>query len=102
MPKSWLQEHKRDYYYRKAKEEKYRSRAAYKLLQVVKKHHFIKEGDVVVDLGAAPGGWIQVARGTMKLNGLELRDGDGAAISDESDIHIEGAEETEFLLFDLS
>ena len=56
MPKAWIQERKRDYYYRKAKEEKYRSRAAYKLFQAIEKYHFIKNGDVVVDLGAAPGG----------------------------------------------
>lgn len=62
MPKAWIQERKRDYYYRKAKEEKYRSRAAYKLFQVVQKYRFIKNGNMVVDLGAAPGGWIQAAR----------------------------------------
>ncbi len=57
-----MQDRKRDYYYKKAKEEKYRSRAAYKLLQTVQKYHFIKEGDVIVDLGSSPGGWIQAAR----------------------------------------
>jgi 23S rRNA (uridine2552-2'-O)-methyltransferase len=66
LPKAWVRERKRDYYYKKAKEEKYRSRAAYKLLQAVKKYHFMKYGDVVVDLGAAPGGWIQAA---MKIVG---------------------------------
>ncbi|PMB74275.1 23S rRNA (uridine(2552)-2'-O)-methyltransferase [Candidatus Bathyarchaeota archaeon] len=72
MPKAWIQERKRDYYYRKAKEEKYRSRAAYKLLQAVEKYHFIKEGDVVVDLGAAPGGWIQAARKIVGAEGFVL------------------------------
>jgi 23S rRNA (uridine2552-2'-O)-methyltransferase len=62
LPKAWIQERKRDYYYRKAKEEKYRSRAAYKLFQANEKYHFIREGNVVVDLGAAPGGWVQAAR----------------------------------------
>ena len=62
MPKAWLKDRKRDYYYRKAKEEKYRSRAAYKLFQAVEKYHFIRNGDVVIDLGAAPGGWVQAAR----------------------------------------
>lgn len=66
LPKAWVRERKRDYYYKKAKEEKYRSRASYKLLQAVKKYHFMKYGDVVVDLGAAPGGWIQAA---MKIVG---------------------------------
>lgn len=72
MPKAWIQERKRDYYYRKAKEEKYRSRAAYKLFQAVEKHHFIKEGDIVVDLGAAPGGWTQAARKIVGAKGFVL------------------------------
>jgi 23S rRNA (uridine2552-2'-O)-methyltransferase len=72
LPKAWIQERKRDYYYKKAKEEKYRSRAAYKLLQAVKKYHFIKSGNVVVDLGAAPGGWIQAARKIVGDKGFVL------------------------------
>ncbi len=65
-----MQDRKRDYYYKKAKEERYRSRAAYKLLQAVKKYRFIKEGDSVIDLGAAPGGWIQAARRIVGKNGF--------------------------------
>jgi 23S rRNA (uridine2552-2'-O)-methyltransferase len=72
LPKAWLQDRKRDYYYKKAKEEKYRSRAAYKLLQAVKKYHFIKDGDVVLDLGAAPGGWVQAARKSVGDKGYVL------------------------------
>jgi 23S rRNA (uridine2552-2'-O)-methyltransferase len=72
LPKAWLQDRKRDYYYKKAKEEKYRSRAAYKLFQAIKKYHFIKRGDVVVDLGAAPGGWIQAARKIVGNKGFVL------------------------------
>ena len=72
MPKAWIQERKRDYYYKKAKEEKYRSRAAYKLLQAVKKYKFISNGDVVVDLGAAPGGWIQAASRIIGKDGFVL------------------------------
>jgi len=56
----------RDHYYRLAKEEGYRARSAYKLLQINEKFHIIKRGDSVVDLGAAPGGWLQVA---AKLSG---------------------------------
>lgn len=52
---------RRDYYYNKAKQEGYRSRAAYKLKQLDETAHLIGEGDTVVDLGAAPGGWLQVA-----------------------------------------
>jgi 23S rRNA (uridine2552-2'-O)-methyltransferase len=72
LPKAWIKAHKREYYYRKAKEEKYRSRASYKLLQVIEKYQFIKLGDVVVDLGAAPGGWMQVARKTVGNKGFVL------------------------------
>jgi 23S rRNA (uridine2552-2'-O)-methyltransferase len=72
LPKAWIQQRKRDYYYRRAKEEKYRSRAAYKLLQAVDKYGFIKKGDVVVDLGAAPGGWIQAARKIVGREGFIL------------------------------
>jgi 23S rRNA (uridine2552-2'-O)-methyltransferase len=57
---------RRDTYYWRAKEEGYRSRAAYKLLQINEKFNVIKEGDTVVDLGAAPGGWSEVAK---KLSG---------------------------------
>lgn len=72
MTKAWVQQRKRDYYYRKAKEEKYRSRAAYKLFQIVEKHHFMRSGDIVVDLGAAPGGWVQAARKIVGSKGLVL------------------------------
>lgn len=72
MPKEWLEKRRRDYYYRKAKEENYRSRAAYKLIQAVKKYGFMKPGDVVVDLGSAPGGWLQAARQIVGEKGFVL------------------------------
>jgi 23S rRNA (uridine2552-2'-O)-methyltransferase len=50
-----------DSYYKKAKQEGYRSRAAYKLLELQQRFRLMKPGDLVVDLGAAPGGWLQVA-----------------------------------------
>ncbi len=52
---------KHDRFYKAAKTEGYRSRSAFKLLQIVHKFKLIKPGDIVVDLGAAPGGWSQVA-----------------------------------------
>jgi 23S rRNA (uridine2552-2'-O)-methyltransferase len=56
----WVTEHKQDHYYRKAKSSGYRSRAAYKLKEIHKKFHVISKKDIVIDLGAAPGGWSQV------------------------------------------
>jgi 23S rRNA (uridine2552-2'-O)-methyltransferase len=53
---------RRDHYYRRAKSEGYRSRASYKLLQIQTSYNVIERGDIVVDLGAAPGGWLQVIR----------------------------------------
>jgi 23S rRNA (uridine2552-2'-O)-methyltransferase len=52
---------RKDFYYKKAKEEGYRSRAAYKLIEINNRYHIIKKGDYVVDLGCAPGGFMQVA-----------------------------------------
>ena len=72
MPKAWIQDRKRDYYYKKAKAENYRSRATYKLSQAAAKYHFIRKDDVVVDLGAAPGGWIQAARKIVGKKGFVL------------------------------
>jgi 23S rRNA (uridine2552-2'-O)-methyltransferase len=72
LPKAWIQDRKREYYYRKAKEENYRSRATYKLVQANEKYQFIRRNDVVVDLGAAPGGWIQAARKMVGKNGYVL------------------------------
>jgi 23S rRNA (uridine2552-2'-O)-methyltransferase len=67
-----MQERKRDYFYKKAKEENYRSRAVYKLSQANNKYHIIKRGDIVIDLGAAPGGWIQAARKIVGNRGFVL------------------------------
>ena len=53
---------RRDTYYWKAKDEGYRSRASFKLFQINKKFNVIERGDTVVDLGAAPGGWLQAAK----------------------------------------
>src|SRR4030066_145194 len=72
LPKAWIQDRKREYYYKKAKAEQYRSRAPYKLSQTATKYNFIKRGDVVVDIGAAPGGWIQAARKIAGKTGFVL------------------------------
>lgn len=65
-----LEDAKRDQYRRLAREEGYKSRAAYKLLENVRKYQLIKSGDVVLDFGAAPGGWLQVASEAAGGSGL--------------------------------
>ncbi len=69
---------RKDFYYKKAKEEGYRSRAAYKLIEIQKKYKIFKKGDYVLDLGCAPGGWTQVALKYIgkkgKIKGIDLLD----------------------------
>ncbi len=66
-----------DRYFKKAKQEGYRSRAAYKLLELQERYRIIKPGDSVIDLGAAPGGWLQVAAKVVgshgKVVGVDLQ-----------------------------
>ena len=59
--KTWLREHFDDPYVQRAQRDGYRSRACYKLLEIQEKDRLIQPGFTVVDLGAAPGGWSQVA-----------------------------------------
>ncbi len=72
----WLREHFDDPYVKKAQEMGLRSRAAFKLMEIDDKDHLLIPGRRVVDLGAAPGGWLQVAQQRMKgqgaLIGLDL------------------------------
>jgi 23S rRNA (uridine2552-2'-O)-methyltransferase len=59
--KTWIKEHVNDFYVKQAKKDGYRSRAAYKLLEIAERNQLFKPGMAVVDLGAAPGSWSQVA-----------------------------------------
>ena len=59
--KEWLQEHMTDHYVQRAQKDGYRSRAAYKLLEIQQKDRLFKAGMTVVDLGSAPGSWSQIA-----------------------------------------
>lgn len=67
--KAWMSEHVNDPYVQRAKLEGYRSRASYKLLEIIERDHLLKPGMRVVDLGAAPGGWSQVAAKKLAGNG---------------------------------
>ncbi len=59
--KQWLKEHFDDQYVRQSQDQGYRSRASFKLLEIQEKDRLMQPGMTVVDLGAAPGGWSQVA-----------------------------------------
>ena len=67
--KQWLRRHVTDHYVRKARAQGYRSRAAYKLLEIDAQEKLLRPGMVVLDLGAAPGGWSQVAAAKVKPGG---------------------------------
>ena len=67
--KQWMREHINDPFVQQAQKEGYRSRAAYKLLEINARDRLIKPGQVVVDLGAAPGGWCQVAAAIVGSEG---------------------------------
>lgn len=72
----WLQRQLNDPYVQQAHALKYRSRAAFKLLQLNEKFNFLKPGMTIVDLGAAPGGWSQIAlellKGRTRMIGIDL------------------------------
>jgi len=68
VTKRWRAARRKDVYYRKAKAEHYRSRASFKLKQIDFRFDLIRPGDVIVDLGASPGGWSQIA---VELGGPE-------------------------------
>lgn len=76
--RAWMQEHVTDPYVRRAQAEGMRSRAAYKLEQLAERDKLLKPGLRVVDLGAAPGGWSQVARRAVgdsgRVVGVDLLD----------------------------
>ncbi|TXI18153.1 MAG: RlmE family RNA methyltransferase [Nitrosomonas sp.] len=67
--KAWMKQHVNDYFVQQAKKEGYRSRAAYKLLEINARDHILKPGMTVVDLGSAPGSWSQVASNKVGSSG---------------------------------
>lgn len=77
MHERWLDERRHEHYYRLAKKLNYRSRASFKLMQIDDRFGVFRPGDAVVDLGASPGGWLQVAKERVgasgKVIGVDLR-----------------------------
>jgi len=67
--KEWLRRHVTDHYVKQARKQGYRSRAAFKLLEIDSKEKLFRSGQAVLDLGAAPGGWSQVAAEKVKPGG---------------------------------
>ncbi|MEQ1819400.1 MAG: RlmE family RNA methyltransferase [Terricaulis sp.] len=72
--RNWMKRHLNDPYVAKARADGYRARAAYKLIELNDEFHFLNRGMRVIDLGAAPGGWAQVAvqRGASAVVGVDL------------------------------
>jgi 23S rRNA (uridine2552-2'-O)-methyltransferase len=67
--RAWLERQLGDPYVARARREGFRSRAAFKLAEIDDKHHLLKRGARVIDLGAAPGGWSEVAARRVGANG---------------------------------
>lgn len=92
--KLWLERQLNDPYVARAKREGYRSRAVYKLLEIDDKYHFLKSGARVVDLGAAPGGWSQIA-----AKRVGATDGKGRVVAIDI-LEMDAIPGVEFLLLD--
>jgi 23S rRNA (uridine2552-2'-O)-methyltransferase len=92
----WLQRQLNDPYVEEAKRQGYRSRAAFKLLEIDDKYHILKPGRIVIDLGAAPGGWSQVAAARVRA-----MEGKGRVIA--ADLNdIEAVPGVDFLRLDMT
>jgi 23S rRNA (uridine2552-2'-O)-methyltransferase len=107
----------KDHYYNKSKQEGYRSRAAYKLKQLDREENLLHEGKTVVDLGAAPGGWLQVAAeevgetGTVvgvdlqridSIDGVETVRGDMTEASTKEKIRDVAGDDVDVVLSDMA
>ena len=66
ISKNWLNKQRRDVYFKKSKVQGYRSRSAFKLIEMNNKFKFLKKNTLLLDLGSSPGGWSQVARKIIK------------------------------------
>jgi 23S rRNA (uridine2552-2'-O)-methyltransferase len=76
MIETWRKKQAKDYYYTKAKSSGYRARSAYKLLEIQAKFNLIKPNSSVLDIGCAPGGWLQVVKSICngKVIGIDLQE----------------------------
>lgn len=92
----WLQERKRDPYFILSKKEGYRSRASYKLKQILDEYRVIRTGDVVLDIGCAPGGWLQVASEAVGETGLVI----GVDVKEVENLGLEHAKTIVLDVFD--
>jgi 23S rRNA (uridine2552-2'-O)-methyltransferase len=92
--RQWLTRQLNDPYVRRAKDEGYRSRAAYKLAEIDDKARFLKRGARVVDLGAAPGGWSQIA-----AERIGTKDGKGKVVAIDL-LNIEAIPGVDFMQLD--
>ena len=72
MSTRWYQEKKREHFYKEAKKVGYRARSAFKLKQIQKRFNILNKDDIVVDLGAAPGGWSQIAKEIVGKDGVVI------------------------------
>ena len=79
--KSWLNDHVKDPYVKLAKKEGYRARAAYKLIEIDETFGLIKPGNLVVDLGSAPGAWSQYVRRKLSPGGAAVGDLNGTILA---------------------
>ncbi|KGF31207.1 MULTISPECIES: RlmE family RNA methyltransferase [Oligella] len=76
--KNWIHQHINDPYVKLAQQKGYRARAAFKLIEILETEKLMRQGDIIVDLGAAPGSWSQVARERLVTPSGEL---DGRVIA---------------------
>ena len=67
--KAWMRDHVNDFFVKQARKDGYRSRAAYKLLEIAEHDRLLKPGMIVVDLGATPGSWSQVVSSKVGAKG---------------------------------
>jgi 23S rRNA (uridine2552-2'-O)-methyltransferase len=95
----WMNEHLNDEYVKKAQKEGYRCRAVYKLIEITDKNQIITKGDRILDLGAAPGGWSQVAAKIVGKTG-QIIASDILPIEEISGVYFLQGDFTELLVYE--